>query len=112
MQSDVDHVKKDLEKTGTELPFPIICDPEQQIYRLLDIKAAASMEALSSGVKEELLAKAKRAREAGFVHGDYEGNELQLPALFIVNEEGIVEYANYARNIMDMPDIDDVLKML
>ena len=47
-----------------------------------------------------------------FVHGDYEGDELQLPALFIVNEKGVVEYANYAEDIMDMPKVDDVLNML
>ena len=44
--------------------------------------------------------------------GDYEGNELQLPAMFIVNEDGVVEYANYARNIVDLPTVDEVLAML
>lgn len=112
MQSDREHVRKDLESTGTKLPFSIICDPEQKIYELLDIVPAESMEALTEGVREQLKEKGGKARELGFVHGDYEGNEQQLPALFIVNEDGTVAYAHYARNIMDMPLIDDVLAIL
>jgi hypothetical protein len=42
----------------------------------------------------------------------YEGNEQQLPALFIIDEQGTVTCAHYAQNIMDMPLIDDVLKLL
>lgn len=64
------------------------------------------------GVLDELKEKGAAAREAGFVHGDYEGNEMQLPAMFIVNEDGIIEYVRYAKNIMDMPKIDEVLAML
>ena len=112
MQSDRDHVRKDLESTNTVLPFQIICDPEQKIYELLEIVPAESMDALKEGVVEQLKEKGGKARELGFVHGDYEGNEQQLPALFIVNEDGTVAYAHYAKNIMDMPLIDDVLELL
>ena len=112
MQSDREHVVNDLESTGTKLPFSIICDPEQKIYGLLEILPAESMEALTEGVRDQLKEKGGKARELGFTHGDYEGNEQQLPALFVVNEEGIVEYAHYAKNIMDMPLIDDVLAIL
>ncbi len=112
MQSDRRHVQEDLEKTGTVLPFEIITDPEQKIYQLLSIEPAESMEALAGTVREQLREKAKKAAALGFRHGDYEGNEQQLPALFIVDEQGIVTYARYAQNIMDMPSIDDVLKLL
>ena len=112
MQSDKEHVRKDLESTDTILPFSIITDPGQKIYDLLSIEAASDKEALVDGVLEELKEKGAAAREAGFVHGDYEGNEMQLPAMFIVNEDGIIEYVRYAKNIMDMPKIDEVLAML
>ena len=112
MQSDREHIRKDLESTDTKLPFSIICDPKQEIYKLLDIVPAGSMEALKQGVEEKLKEKAQKAREQGFVHGDYEGNEQQFPALFIVKEDGTIEYAHYAENIMDMPVIDDVLSLL
>ncbi|MBR4445103.1 MAG: redoxin domain-containing protein [Solobacterium sp.] len=112
MQSDASHVQDNLQKTDTVLPFEIITDPEQKIYQLLDIQPAESMEALAEGVGEQLRAKARQARLCGFSHGDYEGNEQQLPALFIVDEEGIVKCAHYAKNIMDMPSIDEVLALL
>jgi len=112
MQSDQEHIRRDLEASNTVLPFSIICDPKQEIYRLLDIKAAATKEEMVEGVMDKLKEKGGKAREAGFVHGDYEGNELQLPAMFIVNEDGVVEYANYARNIVDLPTVDEVLAML
>jgi peroxiredoxin len=83
-----------------------------KIYELLSIEPAESMEKLAEEVGDALREKAKLARKAGFSHGDYEGNEQQLPALFIVNEDGTVAYAHYARNIMDMPSIDEVLEML
>lgn len=112
MQSNRDHVRKDLESTDTKLPFSIICDPEMKIYKLLDIVPAESMESLKLGVEDALKEKAGKARAQGFIHGDYEGDEQQLPALFIVDEDGTVEYAHYASNIMDMPLIDDVLSLL
>ena len=112
MQSDAAHVQENLQKTDTVLPFEIITDPEQKIYELLSIEPAESMEALAEGVGEHLRAKARQARLCGFSHGDYEGNEQQLPALFIVNEDGTVKCAHYAKNIMDMPSIDEVLALL
>ena len=112
MQSDKEHVRKDLESTGTILPFEIITDPGQKIYDLLSIEAAPSKEAMIDGVLDQLKEKGAAAREAGFVHGDYEGNEQQLPAMFIVGEDGTVEYVRYAKNIMDMPKIDEVLALL
>ena len=112
MQSDRTHVLNDLAKTDTHLPFEIITDPEMKIYELLSVEPAESMEKLAEGVGEALREKAKLARKADFSHGDYEGNEQQLPALFIVNEDGSAAYAHYAKNIMDMPSLDEVLEML
>ena len=56
--------------------------------------------------------KGQAAAKAGYTHGDYEGNELQLPALFIVDEDGTVSYAHYAKNIADMPGVQEVLDLL
>ncbi len=112
MQSDRKHVLDDLAKSGTELPFEIVCDPEQSLYSLLEIRPAESMEALRGEGGDALKAKAAKARENGFAHGDYEGNEQQLPALFIVGEDGTVLYSHYAKELMDMPSVSDVIDML
>ena len=112
MQSDSAHVRRDLESTGTVLPFDIICDETQEFYRTLSIEAAESMEALTAGCMDALRVKGGKAKECGFAHGDYEGNEQQLPALFIVEEDGTVSYAHYAADLMDMPTVDEVLALL
>ena len=62
------------------------------------------------GVKEKVLA-AKRAgvQKEGFVHGDYEGNEMQLPAFFHVQPDLTVVEAHYGQHIADIPTIDEML---
>ena len=112
MQSDPEHVQNDLKATDTVLPFSIITDPEQKIYNLLSIEPAESMEAMVGDGMDALKEKAKKAGDYGYSHGDYEGNEQQLPALFIVDEDGKAVYVHYAKTIMDMPNIDEVLALL
>ena len=50
--------------------------------------------------------------DAQHVQNDLAKTDTQLPALFILNEDGTAAYAHYARNIMDMPSLDEVLEML
>ena len=110
MQSDKDVLAAELKDQS--LPFDIICDPSMEIYQALDIQPAESMEALLGNGLEKLQAKGAAAAEAGFSHGKYEGNEQQLPALFIVDAQGKILVAHYAKDIMDMPTIDELLTML
>ena len=42
----------------------------------------------------------------------YEGNELQLPALFMTDKDLKVCYAHYGKNIMDMPTVDELIEMI
>ena len=110
LQSRRDILEKEFE--NMPLPFDIIMDPEMKIYEELEIKPAASMEELGGGKMGELMEKGAAAKAAGFSHGEYEGNEQQLPAMFMVDKDGKIEFAHYAKDIMDMPVLDDVLKML
>ena len=110
MQSDTDHVRRELAQQET--PFEIICDNTFEIYNTLEIAPAVSREELVGDAIDKLKEKGGKAREAGFAHGDYEGNELQLPALFILDDQGTVLYSHYAEHLMDMPDVDGVLALL
>lgn len=91
------------------LPFDIVCDPEQTLYHQLEIAPAKSKIAMAS---LDLMKKINAAKQAGLSHGEYEGNELQLPALFLLDEQGKVQYAHYAKNLTDMPSLDEMLAML
>ena len=102
MQSDPEVVRKDLEGSPIPVPLEIICDTDMNIYKTLEIGVWG----------ERLQAKGAAAAAAGFSHGQYEGLEEQLPAMFITDDQGVVTYAHYGKDIMDMPVADDVLAML
>lgn len=112
MQSDPEHVRADLASTNTTLPFPIICDTEQEIYQTLQVRPAANMLTLAGLGVPALVVKFLKAFRIGIKHGDYEGNEQQLPALFLLDEDGTILHAHYAKTITDLPDVDGMLKLL
>ncbi len=107
LQSDPDRLNKELEKDC--YPFEIICDPSQKLYAELEIKVAkAKEEMIGPGSMEKL----KKVQESGLVHGEYEGEEMQLPAAFIVDKDMTVSYAHYATNITDMPIVEEIISLL
>lgn len=110
MQSDKEHLRNSM--SPEDLPFEIVCDSDQIFYDTLMIQPAASMDALAGTMTDRLQAKGALADQYGFSHGDYEGNELQLPAMFIVDEDRKILYAHYATELADMPEIDEVLDLL
>ena len=113
MQSDP-QVLRDA-TTGEDIPFDIVCDPEMKFYQALDIRPAADMEEAGGakiGGLEKLMAKGKACEEMGYTHGKYEGDELQLPAVFVVDGAGKVLFAHYARYIADLPDYDAMAEFL
>ena len=111
MQSTPENATEYLEAHNLKLDFPIICNPDQSIYKALDIFPAESMAALGGG--EEFAAKAQikfaAVKACGFEHGKYEGNEQQLPAFFFLNGDMTVKEAHYARGIVDIPTVDEML---
>ena len=107
MQSKPENVQKDL--AGGTLPFHLICDEAQEIYKTLEINAAKDMQELLGDGLAKLQEKGAKAAAAGFAHGEYEGIEEQLPAFFYIDADLTVKEAHYAKSIMDMPTIDNML---
>lgn len=97
------------EITKDELPFDIICDPTEALYKEFEILPAKSKLGMASF---GLMKKMKEAKTLGFEHGAYEGDEQQLPALFLIDGSGNVAYAHYAKNLTDMPTHDEMLAMV
>ncbi len=92
-----------------DLPFDIICDPSMALYKEFEIHAAASKLKMAGF---STIAKIGKVKKAGFEHGEYEGEELQLPALFVVDKELNITYAHYAANVSDMPEMEELSKLL
>ncbi len=107
MQSKPEIVERDL--AGATLPFEFICDYNQEIYKELEINPAESMKELVGDLLPKMKEHVVKASEAGFAHGEYEGIEEQLPAFFYLDENMNAIEAHYAKSLMDMPSIDDML---
>ena len=113
MQSDPAVFREATE--GEKIPFDILCDPEMKFYKTLEIQAAKDRDEMvgaALGGLEKLQAKGAACKELGYEHGKYEGDEMQLPAVFVVDGKGVVKYAHYARFIADLPPYDDMVKFL
>lgn len=92
-----------------KVKFEIICDPKQELYEKFEIKAAESLDELKAG---NIMEKVTEAKSMGLSHGEYEGNELQLPAMFIVDGNNKVIYSHYAKDGADIPRAKEVLDMV
>ena len=95
--------------TEEELRFEVACDPEGKLYGLYQVGAARSKLGLAS---IKTIRKIQAAKKLGLEHGAYEGNELQLPAVFLLDRGMNVVYAHRAKNAGDMPEIADLLAKL
>ncbi len=97
-------------------PFQIVCDPDMKLYELYDVKAGQSKEDLidvnDAAAMAKFAVKKEKAAARGLSHGAYEGNEYQLPALFLLDKDGTVKHAHYAQKITDMPGVDEMLALL
>ncbi len=113
LQSDPKNVQEELK--DADIPFDIICDPEMHIYKQFEIPTAADMKQLG-GTTPELLQrlqnKGKAAAACGFSHGKYEGDEMQLPAVWVVEADGTLSYIKYGEAVADIPTPDELIAML
>lgn len=103
LQSSPASVKEAL--AGVTPPFTIVCDPREKIFSLYGVAPGNLFQYLAPSV----IMKAIKASRRGFRHGKKEGQELQLPAVFIVSPGEAVTFAYYGRNIGDVPDNDVIL---
>lgn len=107
LQSTIDSIKK---QTAAEaFPFDIICDPKEELYKELNIPAAKDMEELGGG---DVMSKIAEAGKLNLSHGDYEGEELQLPATFVINKDMTVTYVRYGENVGDTPTYTELKTLL
>ncbi len=92
-----------------QLPYEIICDPQQALYRQLAIAPAASQKELAG---LGTLFKLAKARAAGYRHGAYEGEELQLPAVFVLDRALQLTAVHYGARVDDLPGPKELAGLL
>lgn len=114
LQSSPEITRENMETGG--VPFTIICDPDQKLYPLYEVAAAADKEGCTVNMTQEdaeaFQAKLQRAVEMGLEHGAYEGNEYQLPAYFLLDRNMQLLKEHRAVHAGDMPDVTGYLALL
>lgn len=95
--------------TPETFPFDIFCDPQMELYQQLAIAPAASMLKMMSF---SAVKKVIRSNKMGFKHGEYEGNEQQLPAAFVLDQSRKVHFAHYGRDAADVPTAEELAALL
>lgn len=102
-------------KGDFQVPFDVVCDTDHTFYKALDIRATATKEDRMPSTPEglaQLKAKQEAVAARNYQRKAGEGEAQQLPALFIVDAEGRVEYAHYAVHSIDIPSMDELLDLL
>jgi peroxiredoxin len=92
------------EKFG--VPFPIISDPEKQVYRAFDLKRLSPLGFFSPAVALKGISAMAQGHTMGLPQGDVR----QLPGVFIINTDGQIVYRHYASDPSDHPDPDTILE--
>lgn len=110
LQSDPKRVASETEEF--KLPFDVICDPDQTLYKEFEIPVAKDKEELHDFNSEKWAAKAAIVKAAGLTHGEYEGEELQLPATFIVDQDLNIVFDYYGKASNDNLSTDELVDIM
>ena len=95
-------------KQGFDLPFPVIADPEKQIFGAYGVE-----ESLGGMLDGQVARDYARAMGAGFFskplghHGGIKGH----PADFVIDRQGVLKHAHYGESYADSLGVDEVLSL-
>lgn len=107
MQSVPESVREALGENNP-YPFEIICDPKQKLYRRFEVFPAGMTDMMAmSGMKQMMKAMAANAGS-----GKPEGNQAQLPALFMTDEKGIIFHAEYPSSMTGLPGVEEMCRIM
>jgi Peroxiredoxin len=106
LQSEAETIQGDVQQH--DIPFTIIIDPRQQLYAMY---AIGSRDPNAERTPEHV-AKMAEAKAQGFAHGKYEGNEYQLPAVFVYGPDHSILFAHYGVESSDIPAYDVLVKVI
>ena len=91
-----------------EVPFPILSDPKQKLYRTFELKRMSTLGFLSPAVALKGVAAMAQGHGVGVPQGDVR----QLPGVFVIDTEGRIVYSHYAADPADHPNAETILKAL
>lgn len=93
-----------------DFAFDIVCDPTKALYEAFEVGPGLTQEAVLHDALTQ--AKLKKAVALGIVKRKAEGDILQLPATFIINQDRKIIYSSYGISGGDAPSAEDLKMML
>jgi len=104
----------ELAKHEAEMPFPLIADPERELYRRLGVErrpgSLLSTRALRAAIAGQTAALGNRSTKRGAL-GPIKptGGRLGLPADFLIAPDGRVAALKYGQHAYDQWTVDELL---
>jgi peroxiredoxin len=95
-------------RTEFSLSFPIICDPQKELYGQFGL-GRGSVGSLAS---PSVLLRGMRTLSRGFTPGIPKGDVRQMPGVFLINKEGNIIYSYYSKDASDHPAVETLLSLL
>lgn len=101
-QSPVSEVKKHV--ASKDLPFKILCDPNEELYKLFNVRSS-----LSGFLSLSVITKSFEAIKNGYLPGKAEGSIGRLPSEFLLNKNLEIAFRYDGSDIGDHPSIDLII---
>jgi peroxiredoxin len=95
-------------KAQYNVPFPMVADPEKQLFKAFQLKQATPKALLSAGMAMKGLAALAKGHGIGIPKGDVR----QLPGVFIIDKGGRIRFSHFAKDPADHPAADALLQFL
>lgn len=99
-----------------QFPFELICDSKAELYDKFNVFEADDVAHFidkkfvqASGGSLRDLAMALYTEQGG---QQSEGREYQVPAVFLLDTDGMILYSHYGQSVSDLPEINDIVKVL
>lgn len=90
------------------VPFPCLADADRAGYKAFGLRRGTGMEVMGPAN----WAAGMRAAAKGHLPSAPVGDPMQLPGTFIIDRDGIVQYARYARHASDHPEVSELVRAL
>lgn len=95
-------------KRKFDLSFPMVSDPDRELYNIFQIGFMSISSILTPKMAMRTVSTLARGHGVGIPQGDIR----QLSAVFIIETNGIISYAQYAKDSADHPSPEQILDQL
>ena len=95
-------------KERFDVPFPMIADPEKQLFEAFRLKQASAGALLSA----KMVFRGVTAMAKGHGIGAPKGDVRQLPGVFIIGTDGLILFSHHASGPADHPRPETLLAAL